>query len=434
MFREEFFYGGVQLDGVITAVQADVDPDVAVDAEGIEKLEDMLLGLHATLLGVSLDKRKNYLKEGKLADIERRLNAFTKLRGLTAYGRKESFEIEAAELGPETMEESSAEDAKMLEIETGLREAVMRKKAKRMQLEARAAAAGEHAPALEDDTAPLTDAENAVTKLEVKFKREREEEKVGKKVQKTARLHRSMSKGAADAAAKVLEEAKVHAKACDAEVYASNATLRAAIDAKAAAEAKAAEAEELLHVLYGKALTIRPRNAPTKETLNEKIRASEAETDEHAALITEHKAALKGKEKASKSAAKARKKAVGSMSVASAALANAQDVALKAETAASTLRRRLHATFRQLKRAVRAVAYSEINSKRSDLSKLLMMSQTTSAIDRVLGECVELLRVSEPPSALFTTTLTSLHVTPPLDSHTPTNRFRVGTARWRYAA
>ena len=73
---------------MIASVLSDVDPDKSIDDEATEKLEEMLLGLHATLLGVSLEQRKNYLKEGNTADIERRLNAFTKLRGLTAYGRK----------------------------------------------------------------------------------------------------------------------------------------------------------------------------------------------------------------------------------------------------------------------------------------------------------------------------------------------------------
>ena len=76
---------------MIASVLSDVDPDKSIDDEATEKLEEMLLGLHATLLGVSLEQRKNYLKEGNTADIERRLNAFTKLRGLTAYGRKGEY-------------------------------------------------------------------------------------------------------------------------------------------------------------------------------------------------------------------------------------------------------------------------------------------------------------------------------------------------------
>tara|TARA_B110000208_G_scaffold14459_1_gene17545 strand:- start:80 stop:664 length:585 start_codon:yes stop_codon:yes gene_type:complete len=162
-------------------------------------------------------------------------------------------------------------------------------------------------------------------------------------------------------------------------------------------EKSAAEGEELLVSIYGKRGGKRRKNSPSKEALEAQVAAGEATMREQELVITERTATLALKEKAAKAAGVVRKVAVQEVISTKKALNLAADDAATAEQSASKIRRRLHATFRQLKRAVRAVAYSEINSRRTALSKLLMMSQTTSAIDQVLGEygTMALRRVNE---------------------------------------
>ena len=126
----------------------------------------------------------------------------------------------------------STDDAKMLAIETGLREAVLKRKAAAQTAKRRAEVAGEEPPG--DAEAPLTDAENAVAKLEIKFKSEREAEKTAKKAFKAARSLKTVMQGNADSAAAALVEAKAAAKSCDAEVYEASGRLRASVEEKAA--------------------------------------------------------------------------------------------------------------------------------------------------------------------------------------------------------
>ena len=162
-------------------------------------------------------------------------------------------------------------------------------------------------------------------------------------------------------------------------------------------EKSAAEGDELLVSIYGKRGGKRRKNSPSKEALEAQVAAGEATMREQELVIIERTATLALKEKAAKAAGVVRKVAVQEVISTKKALNLAADDAATAEQSASKIRRRLHATFRQLKRAVRAVAYSEINSRRTALSKLLMMSQTTSAIDQVLGEygTMALRRVNE---------------------------------------
>ena len=162
-------------------------------------------------------------------------------------------------------------------------------------------------------------------------------------------------------------------------------------------EKSAAEGDELLVSIYGKRGGKRRKNSPSKEALEAQVAAGEATMREQELVIIERTATLALKEKAAKAAGVVRKVAVQEVISTKKALNLAADDAATAEQTASKIHRRLHATFRQLKRAVRAVAYSEINSRRTALSKLLMMSQTTSAIDQVLGEygTMALRRVNE---------------------------------------
>ena len=162
-------------------------------------------------------------------------------------------------------------------------------------------------------------------------------------------------------------------------------------------EKSAAEGDELLVSIYGKRGGKRRKNSPSKEALEAQVAAGEATMREQELVNIERTATLALKEKAAKAAGVVRKVAVQEVISTKKALNLAADDAATAEQSASKIRRRLHATFRQLKRAVRAVAYSEINSRRTALSKLLMMSQTTSAIDQVLGEygTMALRRVNE---------------------------------------
>jgi hypothetical protein len=162
-------------------------------------------------------------------------------------------------------------------------------------------------------------------------------------------------------------------------------------------EKSAAEGDELLVSIYGKRGGKRRKNSPSKEALEAQVAAGEATMREQELVIAERTATLALKEKAAKAAGVVRKVAVQEVISTKKALNLAADDAATTKQSASKIRRRLHATFRQLKRAVRAVAYSEINSRRTALSKLLMMSQTTSAIDQVLGEygTMALRRVNE---------------------------------------
>jgi hypothetical protein len=162
-------------------------------------------------------------------------------------------------------------------------------------------------------------------------------------------------------------------------------------------EKSAAEGDELLVSIYGKRGGKRRKNSPSKEALEAQVAAGEATMREQELVNIERTATLALKEKAAKAAGVVRKVAVQEVISTKKALNLAADDAATTKQSASKIRRRLHATFRQLKRAVRAVAYSEINSRRTALSKLLMMSQTTSAIDQVLGEygTMALRRVNE---------------------------------------